>query len=166
MPETLLSPEPCTPNLAVYCHAVAFSKPAEAGEKRHPAQRAARRFAWQAGQRSRRRRNERSECCMRPSSAHKFAGIGLQASGITLLRRSDSLRSLLSHFPFQLKLGKIRNAPLVLRLAPLGDLSRFAKQIAESPMREPQDFSPSWLTATAVAFSTPAKAGENPQVSR
>ncbi len=25
-----------------------------------------------------------SECCMRPSSAHKFAGIGLQASGIGL----------------------------------------------------------------------------------
>ena len=75
MPETLLSPEPCTPNLAVYCHAVAFSKPAEAGEKRHPAQRAARRFAWQAGQRSRRRRNERSECCMEASAVRKLTGI-------------------------------------------------------------------------------------------
>ena len=193
MPETLLSPETCTPNRAVYRHAVAFSTSAEAGENRHPArraigdppgktdsvgeaegvsvsercmgpstirfayrdnapsslrlaslpavafskpaeagenpqvssgepptltlqqadacllsvlssqakpgterhalkrcgachpaQRAARRFARQAGQRSRRRRNERSECCMRPSSAHNFAGIGLQASGIGL----------------------------------------------------------------------------------
>ena len=64
MPETLLSPETCTLNRAVYRHAVAFSTSAEAGEHRHPAQRAARRFARQAGQRSRRRRNERSECCL------------------------------------------------------------------------------------------------------
>ena len=27
-----------------------------------------------------------------------------------------------------------------------GDLSRYAKRIAEGPMREPQDFSPWWLT--------------------
>ena len=32
MPETLLSPETCTPNRAVYRHAVAFSTSAEAGE--------------------------------------------------------------------------------------------------------------------------------------
>ena len=35
---------------------------------------------------------------------------------ITHLRCSDSLRSLLSNFPSQLKLGEIRNAPAVLRL--------------------------------------------------
>ena len=46
---------------------------------------------------------KRCGACMRPSSAHKFAGI-------THLRCSDSLRSLLSHFPGQLKLGKIRRA--------------------------------------------------------
>ena len=62
---------------------------------------------------------------MGPSSAREFAGI-------THLRCSDSLLSLLSHFPLQLKLGKIRNAPSVLRLASL----------------------------PAVAFSAPAEAGE------
>ena len=41
---------------------------------------------------------------MGPSSAREFAGI-------THLRCSDSLRSLLSHFPIQLKLGKIRRSP-------------------------------------------------------
>ena len=41
---------------------------------------------------------------MGPSSARKFAGT-------THLRCSDSLRSLLSHFPLQLKLGKIRRSP-------------------------------------------------------
>ena len=50
----------------------------------------------------------------------------------TLVR--GGLPPLLSHFPFQLKLGKIRNAPSVLRLASL----------------------------PAVAFSIPAEAGENP----
>ena len=40
MPETLLSPETCTLNRAVYRHAVAFSTSAEAGEHRHPARRA------------------------------------------------------------------------------------------------------------------------------
>ena len=54
---------------------------------------------------------KRCGACMRPSSAHKFAGIGLQASGITHLRYSDSLRSLLSHFPLRLKPGKIRRSP-------------------------------------------------------
>ena len=41
---------------------------------------------------------------MGSSSAREFAGI-------THLRCSDSLRSLLSHFPLQLKLGKIRRSP-------------------------------------------------------
>lgn len=41
---------------------------------------------------------------MGPSSAREFAGI-------THLRCSDLLRSLLSHFPIQLKLGKIRRSP-------------------------------------------------------
>ena len=54
---------------------------------------------------------KRCGACMRPSSAHKFAGTGLQDLGITHLRCSDSLRSLLSHFPLQLKLGKIRRSP-------------------------------------------------------
>ena len=59
---------------------------------------------------------------MGPSSAREFAGI-------THLRCSDSLRSLLSHFPLQLKLGKIRNAPSVLRLASLPAVA-FSMQIA------------------------------------
>ena len=41
---------------------------------------------------------------MGPSSAREFAGV-------THLRCSDSLCSLLSHFPLQLKLGKIRRSP-------------------------------------------------------
>ena len=87
--------------------------------------------------------------CGRPKAEFALRLFGQKGNAPSVLRLV-SLPAVAFSMQIASLSGKIRNAPSVLRLASLGDLSRFAKQIAESPMREPQDFSPCLFARRAI----------------
>ena len=133
MPETLLSPETCTPNRAVYRHAVAFSTSAEAGEHRHPARRATGDPPGKTDSVGEAEGVSVSERCLFSRRAigdppGKTDSVG-DAGGVSVSERCMG--------PSTIRFAYRDNAPSSLRLASL----------------------------PAVAFSKPAEAGENPQVS-